>query len=459
MSADLPLIVSISGIRGLVGRTLTDEVVRRFAAAFAASLPPGARVVLARDTRPSGPGFAAQIARELQESGCHVLDLDVCSTPGAKLMVLELEAQGAIIVTASHNPGAWNGLKLIRGDGIFLNQEQGERVLRLFEARRSHRQGGGRLERVDPAAVKERHLQRIVAHVDAAAIRSAGLSAVVDPCNGTGSLLVPGLLRALGVRTAVIHGEPSGLFAHEPEPLPANLADLGEAVRRNGASVGFAVDPDADRVSLVDESGRPVGEDYTLALAVQAVTARAKGTVVTTLSTSQTVTDAARRNGCPVLLTPVGEVHVVEKMLAEGAVIGGEGNGGVVLTQIDPGRDAAVGVAVVLEAMAGSGRPLSALVADLPAYAICKRKVGASPQALRQAVQRLRSLYPEAYLHPVEDGAKLYLQGGMDCPWIHLRPSNTEPVVRIIAESQSAAEAEGLCREAEELLREGEARG
>ncbi|MFH1566537.1 MAG: phosphoglucosamine mutase [Gemmatimonadota bacterium] len=453
-SSDAPLIISVSGIRGIVGQSLTDDVVRRFAAAFAGFLPAGAAVVLARDTRPSGEGFAAVVTEALVRAGCRVLNLGVCSTPGAKLMVLELEAQGAVILTASHNPHPWNGLKLIRGDGIFLNAAQAGAVEEAYHRGVDPERPGGRSEGIDPAAVSRRHLARILAAVDVDRIRGARLSAALDPCNGTGGILIPELLRELGVRSEVIHGAPDGRFAHEPEPIAANLQDLGAAVGRHGCAVGFAIDPDADRVALVSESGEAVGEDYSLALAVQSVSARRPGPVVTTLSTSQIVTDAAAAHGCPVILTPVGEVHVVEAMVAEGAAVGGEGNGGVILTAVDPGRDAAVGVAIILQALAESGRPLSRLVSQLPRYAIEKRKVSCSPAALERAVEGLRRHHPEAFTHPVQDGIKLYLSGRMECPWIHLRASNTEPVVRTIAESLSREEAEALCDEADLLLRE-----
>lgn len=447
-----PLIISVSGIRGIVGVSLTDEVVRRFALAFASTLPAGAAVVLARDTRPSGPAFADVTATALVESGCRVLDLGVCSTPGAKLMVLELGAQGAIILTASHNPQPWNGLKLIRDDGIFLNAAQAADVEGAYRSGVSPRRDGGRREKVDAAEVQRRHLARILNAVDVERIRAAGLSAAVDPCNGTGGLLIPELLAELAVTAHIIHGEPDGQFAHEPEPIPANLRDLGAAVSAHQCDVGFAIDPDADRVALVDERGEVVGEDYSLALAVQAVTARRRGPVVTTLSTSQIVSDAAAVNQCPVTLTPVGEVHVVEAMVAEGAVVGGEGNGGVILTEVDPGRDAAVGVAVLLEALAESGRPLSQMAAAFPRYAIDKRKVTCSAGALERAAEGLRQRHGQAFTHPVVDGTKLYLSGRLECPWVHLRASNTEPIVRIIAESTSAEEAAALCDEAEGLL-------
>ena len=449
---EAPLIVSISGIRGLVGQSLTDEVVARFAAAFGTTLDSDATVIIARDTRPSGAGFAKVAAAALAQTGCRVIDLGKCSTPGAKLLITELDAQGAIVITASHNPHPWNGLKLVRSDGIFLNAEQGQRVEALFHSGEFRQADGGSIATLDPAEVKKRHLDKILAHIDADAIRQARFKVAVDPCNGAGALLAPDLLAALGAEATLINAEPDGEFAHEPEPVPANLVQLGAAVRDNNCAIGFAIDPDADRVTLVGADGEALGEDLTLALAVQAVTARNPGPVVTTLSSSQAISDAATRNGCPVHLTAVGEVNVVEKMVEENAAIGGEGNGGVILTQIDPGRDAAAGLALVLEAMATTGQSLAELVAALPTYAIDKRKITCSPAELEAALAALLDRYPDAYVHPVCDGSKLYLSGQLECPWIHLRASNTEPIVRVIAESESAEEAARLCDEVEALF-------
>ena len=449
---EAPLIVSISGIRGLVGQSLTDEVVARFAAAFGTTLDSDATVIIARDTRPSGAGFAKVAAAALAQTGCRVIDLGKCSTPGAKLLITELDAQGAIVITASHNPQPWNGLKLVRSDGIFLNAEQGQRVEALFHSGEFRQADGGSIATLAPAEVKKRHLDKILAHIDADAIRQARFKVAVAPCNGAGALLAPDLLAALGAEATLINAEPDGEFAHEPEPVPANLVQLGAAVRDNNCAIGFAIDPDADRVTLVGTDGEAVGEDLTLALAVQAVTARNPGPVVTTLSSSQAISDAATRNGCPVHLTAVGEVNVVEKMVEENAAIGGEGNGGVILTQIDPGRDAAAGLALVLEAMATTGQSLAELVAALPTYAIDKHKITCTPADLEAALAALLDRYPDAYVHPVCDGSKLYLSGQLECPWIHLRASNTEPIVRVIAESESAEEAARLCDEVEALF-------
>ena len=455
MASDAPLIISISGIRGVVGSSLTGAVVRRFAAAYGGLLPTGSRVVLGRDTRPSGEELSREAAEGLMAAGCVALDLGRCSTPAAKLMVTELGAEAGIILTASHNPAPWNGLKLVRADGVFLNAAQGARVESAFRAGDTLRRAGGRTESVGSDEVGQRYLDRILSAVDVERIRDAGLRVAADPCNGAGALLLPELFTRLGVTATLINAAPDGCFAHEPEPVPENLEELSRAVCAAGASVGFAVDPDADRVALVGGDGVPVGEDYTLALAVQAVMEDASrpGPVVTTLSTSQIVSDAAARMDRPVMLTPVGEVHVVERMLEEGAAIGGEGNGGVILTEIVPGRDAALGIALVLQQLATAGKTLTELVADLPRYAIDKRKVvGCTATQLERGVEALRRRHPQAYVHPVRDGVKLYLSGSLECPWIHLRASNTEPIVRVIAESASAQEASHLCSEAEELL-------
>jgi len=453
MSSTTPLIISISGIRGLVDQTLTDDVVARFAAAFGTTLAPDSTVVLARDTRPSGERFAGVAASALSQTGCRVIDLGQCSTPGAKLLVTELGAQGAIVITASHNPAPWNGLKLVRDDGIFLSAAEGQRVEALFYSGEFRRTAHGAITALDPAEVKARHLQQILSYVDADAIRQAHFKVAVDPCNGTGGLLIPDLLSALGVEALFINAEPNGHFAHEPEPIPANLSQLGQAVRDNDCAIGFAIDPDADRVTLVNSCGASIGEDYTLAIAVQAITARNPGPVVTTLSTSQAISDAATGNGCPVFLTAVGEVNVVEKMIEVQAVVGGEGNGGVIITQIDPGRDAAAGLALVLEAMSSAEQSLEGLLASLPSYAIDKRKVSSTPEQLAAAIDELLARYPNAYVHPVHDGSKLYLSGQLECPWIHLRASNTEPIVRIIAESRDAAESARLCDEVRDLFK------
>ena len=451
MASAAPLIVGISGIRGIVGVTLTEKIVARFARAFGTWMSAQSTVLVARDTRPSGAEFSAVCVAALQQTGCAVVDLGICSTPTTKLMVGELQANGALIVTASHNPGEWNGLKMVRRDGVFLNATQGAQVEQIFEAE-DFREAAIRDSCSYPRSECNRaHIERVLDQVDVERIRRAGLRVAIDYCNGAGSILAPDLFDELGVGVDSINAEPNGQFARDPEPLPENLNALGEVVCTNGAAAGFAVDPDGDRVALVDEHGTPVGEDYTLALAVQTVTARRQGPVVTTLSTSQTVSDVAESQGCSVTLTAVGEVHVTETMIELQAIVGGEGNGGVIITDVVPGRDAALGIALTLEAMSRAGTGLSRLISALPRYHLSKRKLSCTAD-MQQAISWLRETHPKAYEHPVADGTKLYLNGQLSCPWIHLRASNTEPVIRVCAESANAAEATALCDAVEDFL-------
>jgi phosphomannomutase len=452
MASHAPLIVGISGIRGIVGDSLTTEIVARFARAFGTWMHPQSTVLVARDTRPSGHEFSAVCRAGLQQTGCDVVDLGVCSTPTAKMMVGQLQAQGALIVTASHNPGQWNGLKMVRGDGVFLNAAEGAEVERIFNSQDFRDAAGAESSFYPQPECNRTHIERILDQVDVERIRAAKLSVAIDYCNGVGSILIPDLLKELGVGADAINAEPNGQFARDPEPLPENLGDLGGAVGEGAAVAGFAVDPDGDRVALVDEHGKPVGEDYTLALAVQTVASQKPGPVVTTLSTSQTVSDVAQSHGCSVALTAVGEVHVTESMLALEAVIGGEGNGGVIITDVVPGRDAALGIALTLEALSRAATGLSTLIGALPRYYLDKRKLSCTTQAMEHAIARLRQTHANAFEHPVQDGTKLYLSGELSCPWIHLRASNTEPVVRVCAESADVAEASALCDQVEAFL-------
>ncbi len=452
MTSETPLIVGISGIRGIVGAGLTAEIVARFASAFGTWMPAQSTVLIARDTRLSGEEFGAVCVAALQQTGCAVVDLGICSTPTTKLMVGKLRANGALIVTASHNPGQWNGLKMVRGDGVFLNATEGEQVEQIFDAEDFREAENGESRSYPRSECNRAHIERILDQVDVERIRRAELRVAIDYCNGVGSILVPYLFDELGVRVDSINAEPNGQFARDPEPLPENLSALGDAVRAHAAAAGFAVDPDGDRVALVDEHGNPVGEDYTLALAVQTVTAPRRGPVVTTLSTSQTVSDVAESQGCSVVLTAVGEVHVTEAMIELQAIVGGEGNGGVIITDVVPGRDAALGIALTLEALSRAGTGLSLLIGALPRYYLSKRKLSCTEGVMEQAISWLRETHPDAYEHPVEDGTKLYLNGTLSCPWIHLRASNTEPVIRVCAESANAAEAMALCDAVEDFL-------
>ena len=454
MDADRTLMVGISGIRGIAGRSLTPEVVTRFAQAFGTWLPPGCTVVVGNDSRTSRDMMRDAVFAGLCSTGCNVIDLGLCPTPTIKFMVTTLKAGGGIAITASHNPIEWNGLKMIRSDGVFLNAAQGEKVSGLYQKGTFRNQTATTTIEIDRRGL-ELHIERLSQVLDTSSVRRRRFRVALDACNGVGSIAGVRLLEQLNCEVFPIHCLPDGAFPHNPEPLPQNLTDLCSTVVRVGADLGFAIDPDGDRVALVTEAGIPPGEDYTLAIAVDHVLRSRHGIVVSTLSTSQIVADAAARYNCKFVATKVGEVHVVEEMLKLDAVVGGEGNGGVIVKEIDPGRDALVGMALVLMAMAEQGGAISTLVEDHPKYVMEKRKVAvARADVIDHLVEKVRMVYSGQPVEPVEDGVKLYLGEYRSCPWVHVRASNTEPVIRIVAEASAEHEAKSICDQVEKLLEE-----
>ena len=428
------LIVSISGIRGVVGDGLGPREAVRFGLAFGTYLEGGA-VVIGRDSRPSGPMLAAAIQAGLLAAGCRVIDLGILSTPGTSLMVRHLGAQGGAVVTASHNPLPYNGIKMLSPEGMALSRQGGQAVLDLYSReafRQVEAQRVGRIEAVaDGAAV---HVERAVGIVDAAKIQARGFRVVVDAVCGAGGAEMQMLLGRLGCRMTLINGEPTGCFPRNAEPLPENLGDLCGAVRASGADVGMALDPDGDRLALVDETGQPIGEEYTLALSTRHRLTQRHGPVATNLSTSRLMDDVASEAGVPLYRTPVGELNVAETILAKGCVIGGEGNGGVIDPRVTPVRDALVGAALVLEMLAARGRQLSELAAELPVYTMVKDKVAFAGGDAQPVFQAVRQRFAGGGVDE-RDGLHLTLPEG----WLHIRASNTEPILRIIGEARQEA--------------------
>ena len=465
------LIVSASGIRGIVGSDLTPELVTRYAAALGhrASVRGNGRVVLGRDARTSGEMFARAAMAGLMSVGCEVIDLGMVPTPTAQLAVEFHGAGAGLILTASHNPVEWNALKLVGPDGIFLDAAAVAEVGALAEAG-PERQGwnGVGLVREDRGAI-ERHLAAVLALpvVEPGRIREAQFRVALDCVRGAGGAVIPDLLQRLGCEVSGIHLETDGRFPREPEPIPENLGDLRDLVQRSGAHLGMAVDPDVDRLALVDERGNAIGEDYTLAFAVRAVlgsaAVRQAGSVaevpsataapphrrtavpvvVANLSTSLVVEDAARDGGARFVRAPVGESNVAKAMVEEGALIGGEGNGGVILPALHVGRDAPLAVALILQYLAREGRPVSALVSAAPRYRIMKAKVNRGAD-LPLAYAKLKARFPEADTDQ-RDGLRLAWRDR----WVHLRPSGTEPMIRMISEGpteEAALELLDACR-------------
>lgn len=457
------LIVSSSGIRGVVGDGLDPATALRFAAAYGTLLrdgeasdgrgTAGGHLLLGRDSRVSGPVLADAVAAGLRAVGWSVRDAGVVATPTGLLAIQDdSDARGGILVTASHNPPEWNGLKLATPGGEFVSPADGREVQRLFgdgPAWTDWEGQGGRSEA--PGAV-EHHVERILGLelTDAAGVAAAGLTVAVDTVRGAGGPVMTRLLEAMGCRVEGLDLEPDGRFPRDPEPRPENLERLGERVRSSGADLGLAVDPDGDRLALVDDAGRPVGEDLTLALVARYVLRHRSGPVVTNLSTSRVVRDVAEAAGAALHLAPVGEANVAARMREVDAVVGGEGNGGVMLPALHLTRDAPLAAALVLSGLAGEGGTLRETVDDLPGYHIAKSRAPRPDAALEPVYA--------AMLEAAGDGADADRQDGLrlDWPaerrWVHVRPSGTEPIVRLIAEAPQAEEADRLVAWARERL-------
>ncbi|HYK11479.1 MAG TPA: phosphoglucosamine mutase [Gemmatimonadales bacterium] len=457
------LMVGVSGIRGIVGTDLTPENVARYAAAFGTWAKDGkretgngkrARVVLGRDARTSGPMLMAAAMAGLQSVGVDIVDIGLTTTPTIQLAVEHHRAAGGIILTASHNPIEWNALKFVGADGIFLDTESGARVRDLAAQETLPRADWSEIGQVleDDASIA-RHLDAILKLkvVDVSAIKKRKFRVALDCVRGAGGAIMPLLLERLGCRVYSINLETDGRFPRPPEPIPANLTDLGKLVRSKQADVGIAVDPDVDRLALVDEKGRAIGEDYTLAFAVRALLGKWKasakrklGPVVVNLSTSLVVDDAARDGGVDILRAPVGEAHVARMILGTKSPIGGEGNGGVMYPALHAGRDAPLATALVLALLARVERPVSDIVKAHPQYVIVKGKVprGDRSAALDPVYEALRSRFPDADVNS-DDGLRL----AWSDRWLHVRPSNTEPIIRLIAEAPTGALAEQLVEE------------
>jgi phosphomannomutase len=437
--------ISISGVRGVVGPALNAEVACRMAAAFGTWAPAGP-IVVGRDSRLSGPMMRHAVVAGLVSTGHDVIDLGIATTPTTEMLVTTHGASGGIILTASHNPEPWNALKLLASTGLFLSAAEGDAVLSIQrEGRIVHKRWDELGIVTEDAAAAEVHIRGILGlpWLDRDRIAARSLHAVVDCTNGAGGVVAPELLRRLGVEVTELHCEPTGRFSRRPEPTPAHLDDLAARVREVGADVGFATDPDADRLGLVDETGGALSEEYTLVLAADWLLARQPGPVVVNLSTTSAMDDVCARHGAPLHRTAVGEVNVVERMLAVGAVVGGEGNGGVILPALHAGRDAMVGMALILQSLADGDRTLSQQNAALPRYHMIKRS-----QPLQRPVSdaELQELAQAEFGGPLDttDGVKVTRPEG----WVHLRRSNTEPIVRAIAESRDAATAAALAERA-----------
>jgi phosphomannomutase len=447
--------VSVSGVRGRVGQPLTPELMAGIAAAFGGFLDSEGDqgpVYVGRDSRTSGAMFQSAVVAGLQSVGRDCVVLGVVPTPTLLLAVEDGGGAGGIGVTASHNPAEWNALKLVSHEGIFLDADKSARFRRYLTEVDPARAGWEALGLIrEDNGSWSRHLDRILAlpQLDVAALRNRAFHVAVDCVHGAGGPMIAELLASLGCTYAGIGMVPDGLFPRDPEPTAANLSDLGRLVEESGAAVGLAIDPDVDRLSLVDETGRALGEDYTLALASAAVLRRTPGPVVTNLSTSLLLDDVARAHGSRVIRAPVGEVNVARRMQAEGAVVGGEGNGGVILPALHYTRDAPLAVALILQHLLDEGGTLSEAAGRWPSYDIVKEKRGFARESLGDAY---RALTKDLGAEEVDETDGLRLAWPERGCWLHVRPSGTEPVVRLIAEARDAKAARALVGRASDVL-------
>lgn len=469
----MPLIKSISGIRGTIGGQTGDNLtpldICRFTKAYACLIKrrfPESRlnIVLGRDARVSGEMVAALVTATLNSLGVNVIDLGLATTPSVELAVVSEGARGGIIITASHNPAGWNALKLLNEQGEFLDQEAGAEILRLAgdEITTEYEKEDNLGRHYFNPYLNQKHVTAIVnlPLVDREAIAARGFKVVVDGINSVGGLVIPSLLEALGVKEVItLNCEPNGEFAHKPEPLAENLSQIMETVKRERADLGIVVDPDVDRLALIDETGKMIGEEYTLVAAADyiferfaeieaAYPGKYKKATVSNLSSSRALRDLAARYGASYEAAAVGEVNVVFKMKATQAVIGGEGNGGVIFPALHYGRDALVGVALILSLLARQSKTLGEYRKSLPNYEMVKDRVDSEKGTdITAILNRLKEKYAGALITDI-DGVKIDWEDS----WVHLRASNTEPIIRIYAEAPTVGQAEALVKEVKQVL-------
>lgn len=436
--------IGVSGVRGVVGESFTPQLAVSFAQAFGAFVGEGP-VLVGRDTRPSGAMVEWAVIAGLQSVGCKPVIAGVIPTPSLLFRVRHERARGGIMITASHNGAQWNALKFVDRRGLFFDAIHAEELFDLYHQQDFPYVGESALRgAVQRESAVDPHFEKVADYVDAAAIRAAGLRVAVDCCNGVGAIHTrPFLEQRLGCRVTTLFDAPSGCFERDPEPLAEHLGALSAAVTAERCAIGFAHDPDGDRLAVVDETGQPIGEEITVALAVQSVlTHHGTGPVAATLSSGKSIQRVVEAAGASLTSTRTGEVHVVETLLRIGGVVGGEHTGGIIIPAIHPCRDSYAGMAVILERMALTGRSVSDLCQEIPRYCLVKKKIPIGAEEAPRILRRLRNRY-EGHRLNFLDG--LFVDFGDR--WVHVRRSNTEPVLRIIAEAPTGGESAALIDE------------
>lgn len=449
MRKRLSLKISISGVRGIIGESLTPQLSARFAQAFGSYLGRG-RIIVGQDARISGTMIKNAIVSGLLSVGCQPIDIGICPIPSFLILTKESHAVGGIAVTASHNPREWNGLKFINGEGQYFNAFQFEEFINIYH------QGEFLLVKADkykslkseekPTVI---HLNKLLKYLDVDLIKRKKIKVAVDCCNGAGAVLVPQFLQALGCQSTLINSTPDGAFAHHPEPIPENIAKMTQIIKKQNADVGFVQDADADRLAIINENGEPIGEEITLALAIKHILNKKRGPVVINLSTTRAIDDIAEDYQVPVFRTKIGEINVVEEIISKNAVIGGEGNGGVIFPEIHLCRDSFTAMGLTLECMATTGKTISQLQKEIPKYSMIKDKIDGSPEQAHQILKKLRKKYSKTHEVSTLDGLKIIFNNA----WAHIRSSNTEPVIRILAEAKSRGKAETIVKQIKEEIK------
>lgn len=450
----MTLIKSISGIRGTIGGApgdaLTPVDAVKFAAAFGSWIKSrkGKKVVIGRDARPSGEMVSQLVSATLQGLGLDVIDLGLSTTPTVEIAVTAEKAGGGIILTASHNPVQWNALKLLNEKGEFISGADGAEVLQIAKAESFDFAPVDKLGKYSlNNSYLQKHIKLILKHklVDVKAIQKAKFKIAVDAVNSTGGIVVPQLLKALGVKKVVeLYCEPNGKFPHNPEPLPEHLKVISRTVKKEKCDLGIVVDPDVDRLALIQEDGKPFGEEYTLVAVADYILQKRSGNTVSNLSSTRALRDITEKAGGQYYAAAVGEVNVVSKMKETKAVIGGEGNGGIIVPDFHYGRDALIGIALFLTHLAKSKLKVSELRKTYPAYFISKNKIELTPQInVDEVLEKIKQKYASEKINTI-DGVKIDFENEKE--WVHLRKSNTEPIIRIYAESQNEAKANQLAQ-------------
>ena len=439
------LMISVSGVRGIFGESITPEIAEKFASHFGIFCNRG-KIIVGRDSRTSGPKMFRAVSTGLMSVGCDVVDLGIVSTPTVLLAVEESNAKGGISITASHNPAEWNAMKFVGENGMFLFPQEAQRFIDSLEES-IEPAGSGKLTQDTEST--NRHIKKImnIPYLDIEKIKKKKFKVVIDSVNGAGGLISPQLLRDLGCHIIELNSEPTGIFAHTPEPLNKNLKQLEYAVAAHKADIGFATDPDVDRLAIVSEKGKCIGEELSLLLSEKFILSKVKGDIVTNLSSSMASEDIAKEFGVKVHRTKVGEINVGKKMKEINSPVGGEGNGGIICPEVHYTRDAPAGMALILGYLAEINLPISELADEIPKYFFAKDKIKVDPDKLDAIMQKVPEIFSDHKLDRT-DGIKVI----GDNFWIHLRKSGTEPIIRVYVESDSTEKSQELCRETIEKL-------